>query len=91
MHIIIIKLVFRLQDKMYIITQRRGGGLVSFVNNNISCTRLTDLEVHKHEEMLLLYRASGMLRWKTHVLIRLVYHPRIGDNYSFTIVYGSLQ
>ena len=34
---------------------RRSGGLVYFLNNNIPCTQLTDLGIHEHEAMWLLY------------------------------------
>ena len=61
---------------------RRGGGLVFFVNNKISCTRPTDLESLKHEAMWLLYRYQRMPRCTTRILIGLVYHPPNGDNYA---------
>ena len=53
-----------------------------FVNNNISCTRITDLESPEHEAMWLLYRYPRMPRCTTHILISLVYHPLNGDNYA---------
>jgi hypothetical protein len=57
-----------------------GGGVVCYVRQNISCSRLQILESPNLESMWFLYQAHCMPRCITHIVIGIVYHPLRGDS-----------
>ena len=54
---------------------RQDGGVAFCVRDDVSCTRLSDLESPKFEILWLLYRQPLMPRILSHILIGGIYHP----------------
>jgi hypothetical protein len=54
---------------------RRGGGVICYIRNNLSCMHLKHLEVDDIESMWFLYRACKMPRLVSHIAVGVIYHP----------------
>lgn len=65
---------------------RRGGGVLCYVANSLSCRRLADLECNDVESLWLLCRYARMPRCVSHVIVGNLYFPPNGDG-AYTVSY----
>jgi hypothetical protein len=55
--------------------ERRGGGVVCYIRNNLPCLHLKHLEDDDIESMWFSYRACTMPRLMSHIVVGVIYHP----------------
>ena len=56
---------------------RRGGGVLSYIRNSIPYHRISILECDEVESLWLLVRDKCMPRNLSHILVGVIYHPRV--------------